>query len=402
MVQSVRRWPTRPGRALALVLAAGLSHLGTACQEPAAPEVHLAFLSVPTGGVAGQPLSPIAVSVRDPAGRPLSGTVSLALHDNHCLAALSGTLAADAVDGVAEFGNVVIDVPQRYRLEARVGGATTVSATFDLTGGVPGHTLELLTTLCSRPNSQGDAEAITYVPDDDDFWIGDDNRPSVFRVARGNGAYGGQLDSAAFLAAFPDAGACDDGDGDPSTSCSYLAELEGLAYDPDARRLYVVNTVNDPAASPPVDKPAIYRLRKDSCRGCLAFESWQPLPVGPKYGAMVAARDSIYVAVGRNLYAYDYAANRVHATDADGDSLPPAYRAPTAIRDLAFDGPSLWVLGSGAVYEIEWASGAQLGAHDLGPFAIHLPKGIEVVHDTVYVVDGRYPNRIYVLQRAAP
>lgn len=188
---------------------------------------------------------------------------------------------------------------------------------------------------------------------------------------------------------------CDDGDGDPATSCSYLSELETLTFDPSTSLMYVINTVNDPRLVPPVDPPAVFRLRRNGCGGCLDFDAWQALPPGIHYGAAVAFDGAIYLAVSRHLYEYDFATNRVLTLDQNGDSLPPAYSSTRSIIGLTHDGTFVWILTSGELHKVDWASRTEVRSHDLAPFAIPRPRGLEVIGDVIYVVDGNPPNRIY-------
>ena len=67
----------------------------------------------------------------------------------------------------------------------------------------------------------------------------------------------------------------DDGDLDARTQCSYTGELEGVAYDSISRTLFLLNTVNMPLLDPPVDKPALFRLRKKHGRGRFRLVDWR-------------------------------------------------------------------------------------------------------------------------------
>jgi hypothetical protein len=264
--------------------------------------------------------------------------------------------------------------------------------------GILTEPLVLETVLCSTRNPQGDGESLTYVPEDDSFWIADDNRDSFYEVDRRTGAYGAQVTLDTILAALPDAGQCDDGDGDPNTVCSYVDNFELLAYDPAERSMYAINTVDMPD-----DRPAIFRLAKGACAGCFTPESWQPLLVGPSYKSIIVVAGQVYVALSGRLYPYDYDTNQLATVDANGDSLPPAYATSSPVLGLSFDGTFLWILThSRVLHEVEWATRTERRSFDLDAFGFSLPRGLEVVRDTIYIIEGDAPNLIYVLSQRQP
>jgi hypothetical protein len=366
-------------------------------RDTASPDPSVVFITQPSTATAGEPIEPaIEIMVRDASGRPLAGTVTLALDPNPCDWHLAGTLTAEVIDTTARFGNLALDkVGQGYTLRASSNGASVTSAPFDVQSGIVTEPVVLENVLCLKPNPQGDGESLTYVPEDDKFWIADDNEESIYEVDRRTGAYGTQITQDMILAALPDAGQCDDGDGDPNTACSYVNEFELLAYDPAGRILYVVNSVN---AS--TDRPAIFRLTKGACAGCFTPESWQPLPVGPTYWSIIVVAGQIYLALGNRLYAYDYEDNQVATVDEDGDSLPPAYATSSSMIALSFDGTYMWILThSRMLHQIDWATRTEIQSYELDAFGFSLPRGLEIVRDTIYVLEGDVPNPIYVLSQ---
>lgn len=400
MIRRLRSRSRQPSRRLVASISSvcAIAILGGCRNDLAGPANEISFRTQPRSSSVGAVLAPVQIALFDVFGNPTSGRVTVSINDNRCGARLGGTLTRDAVDGVATFDDLTIDVPESsYRLEARVDRDTIVSVPFEIAGHI-GQFLRVTTTLCSKPNDQRDAESLAYLPDDDQFWLGDDDLPSIYHVERQSGSYLGRLDTAAFVAAFPELTLCDDGDGNPATSCSYLSELEILTYDEASGFLYILNTVNDSLTNPPVDRPAIFRLRKESCTGCVTFESWQELPPGHFYTAAATINSELYLAVGESVYAYDYDTNQLMVEDQNGSPLPPAYRSRSTITGLAFDGTSLWVLTSHDLHKAQWSSGTELFKENLANFGIALPKGVEVVGTTVYVVDGDEPHRIYAFR----
>lgn len=365
------------------------------------PISSVAFIRQPGGAIAGEAIEPpVEVMLRDASGRPLGGTVTMALDPNPCSWQLSGTLAAEVSDTAAVFGDLALDkVGSGYTLRASADGVSATSAPFDVTSSVVTEPVILENILCTKPNPQGDGESLTYVPEDDSFWIADDNKNAIFEVDRRTGGYRSQITLEAILDVLPDAGQCDDGDGDPNTVCSYVNEIELLAYDPDGRSLYVVNTVNTPA----VDRPAIFRLAKEACDGCFAPESWQPLPTGLTYRSIIVVEGQIYLALDGGMYAYDYDTNRVATVDNDGDPLPPVYATTSSMVALGYDGTFLWILThSRVLFQVEWATLTERRSYELDGFGFSLPRGMEVVNDTIYVLEGDIPNPIYVLSQRQP
>jgi hypothetical protein len=377
---------------LAVVAACGKDTVG--------PYPSVVFITQPSTAIAGEPIEPaVEVMVRGAFGRALGGTVTLALDPNPCGWHLVGALTAQVIDTTARFEDLALDMVGRgYTLRASFNGASAMSAPFDVHSGIVTEPLALENVLCLEIDLHGDGESLTYVPEDDSFWIADDNRETIHEVDRQTGSYGLQITMDTILAALPDAGQCDDGDGDPNTACSYVDNFELLAYDPAGLSLYVINTVDTPS-----DGAAIFRLTKGGCAGCFTPENWQPLPVGPSYRSIVVADGQMYLALSDRIYAYDYDTNQVASVDANGDSLPPAYATPSQVAGLSFDGTFMWILTrSRILYQVEWDTRTEVQSHELDAFGFSLPRGLEIVRDTIYVLEGDAPNPIYVLSQRQP
>jgi len=390
---------TRKGRHLGVnlqqrVLTAGLVALALVCCRDSVGPDTIAFTVQPAGGVTGeQIMPPVEVSVRNAFGDPLSGTVTLTLDPNPCGWVLGGRRAVDLNGGTARFDDLSLDkIGRGYTLRASSGPLTVMSRPFNVASPITNQPLIHDNLLCTKPNNQTDAESLTWVPEDDAFWVANDNRVGIYEVDRRTGKTLSSIGLNEFIAALPDANICDDGDGNPATTCSYVNEFEQVAYDPIAKILYVVNTVNTST-----DRPAIFRLAKDACAGCFTIQDWQPLPVGPGYGSLGTADGNIIIAHRNRLYGYDYATNRVATVDASGDSLPPLYATPTDIVALGYDGSAMWILTQRRLlHKVLWSTKALLALYDLGPFSISTPKGLETIRDTIYVLEGDVPNPINI------
>ncbi len=365
------------------------------------PGARLYIVRQPTQAVVGVPLSPgLEVRLEDAGGRPTSGSISVEIYPNPCEFSLGGVTAVQATEGTASFGSLILEtVAKGYRLLVRSG---TLQATTDPIDVAPRAGLSLVqeNTICTKPNPQGDAESLEYVPEDDVFWSADDDSPSIFAVDRVTGTFRSRVTVAQFLAAFPDAGQCDDGDGDPNTNCSYVNEFEHLAYDRLDGAMYVMNTVNSTKVTPVKDRPAVFKLRRGTgCSACWTFDTWKPLPDGSEYESLTSIEGTLYVSIGRNIYQFDFDASQALTTDASGNPLPPMYTAESRVDRLHYDGVHLWaILGSGVLKQINWQTRTAVAAYDLRAHGVATPAGVELVGNFLYVLDGDPPNTILRFQ----
>jgi hypothetical protein len=249
-----------------------------------------------------------------------------------------------------------------------------------------------------------DTENIVHVPEDDDLWIGDDNSDAVFEIDRRTGHYRSRLTAGDIVQTFPEVGRCDDGDRDPTTQCSYTGELEVVAYDPASRTLFVFNTVNLPNLQPPVDKAAVFRLRKKHGHGPFRLVDWRELPAGPKYGPAVAIEGKLYLAIGRDVFEYDVDRNRLVGSDDQGPARPLVSTTTEGyIFGMAFDGGSLWLATAhDMLVRVDWKTKRVTERFDVRPFGVSAAKGLAFGAGEFFVVDGNAPNLIHVLRFGAP
>jgi hypothetical protein len=246
----------------------------------------------------------------------------------------------------------------------------------------------------------GDVEQIVYVPEENALWLADDNAHQIYVIDRASGALRARLRERDFLKALPEAAGCDDGDGNPDTACSYTAELEGLAYDQPSLTLYVMNTVNDIHRQPPLDKSALFVLRRPSATGNFQFAEWREMPEGQrwKYTALLAIDGELFVSVFERVYAWDLEANRFRDTDTTGQPVPVFTSPHGTIVGLAWDRAWVWMLSADKVLsKIDWNARKELESWDLSAFGISKAKGLAVGPEEFFVVDGDAPNPIHVL-----
>jgi PKD repeat protein len=128
------------------------------------PPAGLAFAAGPGPARAGQPLSPVLVTVVDSAGTRVAGadtliTVALGAHPTG--ARLIGTVNAHAANGVARFADLRIDTPGTYTLIATVAGLTPdTSAAFDVSPE-PMTSSVAVTTTTTGPSPDTDGYTAT-------------------------------------------------------------------------------------------------------------------------------------------------------------------------------------------------------------------------------------------------
>ena len=93
----------------------------------------LSFLVQPSSATAGNIITPaIQVLVRDSLGRPdsaFAGSITMSISVNPVGGRISGTLSIAPVNGIARFGDLVINASAAgYVLQATAPGATTASS----------------------------------------------------------------------------------------------------------------------------------------------------------------------------------------------------------------------------------------------------------------------------------
>ncbi len=365
---------------------AGCSGSGSTGPEP----VTVTFDVQPSDVTAGSEIEP---PIEVGTGTLSPTTVSLGIADNDCGATLGGVTTRSTSTGLARFPGLTLDIPANdYRLEARVGQQAQRSAAFEVSPVPLAGPLEQRTSVCIRDHANGDAASLVFVSRDGVLWTADDNREEIFAFDRTSGARVSAITRQDLLAAFPDAADCDDGDGDPTSLCSYVHELEVVSMDPVGGFLYAFNTVNDPGSPQIVDRAAVFRFRLGACRGCLTADDWQPLPAGYTYRAAVTIDGVQYIADKANLHRYDFDANEVTAQPA----LPTTHGT---ISGLAYANGTLFLLThSLRLVTIDWENGTVSGTYELAPVGLREAAGVEAVGDLIYLLEGRVRNPVYVIR----
>ena len=249
----------------------------------------------------------------------------------------------------------------------------------------------------SRVNA-ADLEDVAFENGTDLLWIGDDSANQLYIVDSETGRFRARLRERDFLAAFPEARACDNGSAE--VECSYTAELESVAYDEKHLTLYVLNTVNRLELVPAVDKPALFKLSKLDPDSNLLFVDWRPLPEGYKYGPMVVIDGQLHVSVYGKIYAFDFDANHFRERGFDGAPVA-AYDAQGGIVGLASFGAYLWILTTdNQLAKVDWSRKEEVERHDLTPIGFSRVKGLALGRGELFVVEGDHPNPVQVLRNA--
>ena len=208
-----------------------------------------------------------------------------------------------------------------------------------------------------------------------------------------------KVTAADLVAAFHDAGRCTNG---TATPCSYTNELETLACDPTNGALYIVNTVNDPKLNPPVDKQAMFKIRKAG--NAIVYDGWHPLSPGIKnrLAALVVIQSKLYGGGGKALVEYDYEKQDYAELDARNNPRPVYTAQQGNIVGLGYEAPYLWVLtDKKQIVKVDWDAKTDVGVWDVESVPgvkLGLAKGLEAVSGELYVVDGDAPHKIFVLR----
>lgn len=377
---------------LAAVLVSATMIAFTACSsDSSGPDpIDVSFRIQPSDIEAGSPMIP-AVEVTTSSESPQTVTISIA--DNDCGASLTGDLIRTTVNGSATFQGLTVNLPaEGYQLEGRVQQQSARSLPFDVLASDIEGPLDQHPSVCLRGRSQSaDAASLAWVSNDDLLWTADDNTNQVCGFDRRSGLCANPVTREDLLTAFPGAADCDDGDGNPETLCSFVNELEVVAYDGVGEFIYVFNTVNDSGSPTVVDRPAVFRMRPGNCRGCVTFDAWQKLPVGYTYRAAVAREGRLYVSNGPDLHRYDFDSNTV-------DEEPALRPTGGIITGLSYwDGYLYVLIGSRYLTTVDWNTGVIESDFDLDPVGVQGASGVEVVRDTIYVLEGEPTNPIFVL-----
>lgn len=241
-----------------------------------------------------------------------------------------------------------------------------------------------------------DLEDVAFESGSDLLWIGDDSANQLYIVDADTGRFRARLREKDFLAAFPEARACNNGSAE--VDCAYTAELESVAYDPASLSLFVLNTVNKLDLQPAIDKPAIFKLAKLDKESNLLFVDWRPIPEGHKYGVIVVIDGRLHVAISNEIYEFDFDSNRFAQLDDAGQPVA-AYAAKGGIVGMASFGAYVWILTQNKqLAKVDWSQKQELESHDLGPIGFSKVKGLTYGRGSLYVVEGDRPNPIHVLR----
>ena len=236
--------------------------------------------------------------------------------------------------------------------------------------------------------SMRDSEGSAFVPNaaahpniggTDSLWLVDDNSDSAWEINPYTGALKTRItDWEATRRYDPLTGT---GTGATAGS-SRDADLESMAYDETTDTLYAFS--GDCCSGSVL--PTAYRLKRGS-DGTFHPESWQPLPTGSSYTASSwnPADGTLYVGYRSYLRSYDYVTNTPGST----------FQVPnlSGIFGLGFsdDGADLLVVTSAErLYRVTWATKSIRPGwtFDLTPFSVLDSRGVELIGDQIYVLDG--------------
>lgn len=248
----------------------------------------------------------------------------------------------------------------------------------------------------SRPSKNFDAyvtrvESLTYIPGGDALWSTNDSR------RRRNMA--GMDPETQVLTQEINRGETFFGPRVGASSVNHR-ELETIANH-GTNTLYVVNTVNNKrlCGDEILDLATIFELTRRGRSADFTIADWQLLPsanecpgntVVSGYDAMVVIDGDIYFGSGNDVRRYDYQSNDFVADDR-GEQI--ALKIPKAVgrqvRDMAYDGTHLWVLGYNRhgqwLAKFDWDTRELVGSQSLAEFDLTNPRGLAVKGNKLFI-----------------
>ena len=245
-------------------------------------------------------------------------------------------------------------------------------------------TLQLSRTIHTSPFanssvSMKDAEGSAYVPQDNSLWLADDNGHAIYEVDPSSGGLKRMIGGATFEAT-PRFG------GGQAAGSSRDRDIEAMAYDASHDALYVFSGICCSGSA----SPTAFRMLRDG-NGVFQVESYQSLSSGSDYTAAGwnFADGKLYVGVRKDFRTYDYAAN----------VSGPTFQVPNVrgILGMSFsaDGQDLYVAnhdssGNARLSVVDWATKTVLPGWTfaLNQFGIRDARGVELINDQFYILDG--------------
>ncbi len=250
------------------------------------------------------------------------------------------------------------------------------------------------TPFAGTSSSMRDAEGAAYVPNDaahpnigatDSLWLADDSGRTVWEVDPATGALKSSIPDAAWRATKQYDTNADTGTGATAGS-NRDADFESLAYDRASDTLYAFSGKCCTSSV----LPTAFRLRRGS-DGSFHPDSFQALPSDSDYTAAAwhPGTGAVYVGGRSDLRTYEY------RTNTPGSDF--SISGVSGIRGMSFsaDGRDLFVVNSSTeLLRADWSTkrlrtGWRL---DLEPFGIRDSRGVEVIGDQLFVLDG-YDSR---------
>ncbi len=218
--------------------------------------------------------------------------------------------------------------------------------------------------------SVADGEGLCYVPEDDTFWVADDNGRAVHEVRRGTGHLIRRIKPE-----FKSVVKIGSNELSGSDRCK---DIEAIAHNHEEQALYVFSAESASGI------PTCFRL----IRECNSFrlDSWQPLTL-PFTGA--AYNDgTIWVTNGRSIYSYDYGTNLYSLFHTFDESVYGKF-----VFGLSFyQGDKVWMVTNlDKAFCIDWPSMTPVMEIELTQFDIFDARGIEQIGSQVFIIDG-YSN----------
>ncbi|NEW60658.1 hypothetical protein GSY74_05120, partial [Sulfurovum sp. bin170] len=213
-----------------------------------------------------------------------------------------------------------------------------------------------------------DGESILYVPQNNSLWIADDSSHKVYEM---------DLTTKEIKTVFRDE---DLGFFAPDIqdSCENnigACDVESVAYDENNDTLYIF--VGSASST-----PAIFKLTRDDINASFTLNDYRKLD-GIEYPATQFIEGNFIVTQNRSLYIYDFETNSI----AD----EPIYTIPGAggVVGLAYANNTLWATTANfELLKINWETKALEGTYNMNDNGIFDPRGIEIINNRLYILDG--------------
>ncbi len=234
-----------------------------------------------------------------------------------------------------------------------------------------------------------DAESIFYMPENNSFWVTDDNAHKIYEMDFTTKEVK-NIYTSSMLEDF--SGICRDAQHQVIPNCQGLSDLEGIAYrQSDDTLFFFVGHASS--------TPAIFRLTRNSLEESFHLGDNDANTVDFRvlgdleYPASQYVEEEMIVAIGNQLFAYDFETNTLSS---------PVYTADISkyanIYGLAYDSNNgvLWAVTSkNYLLKIDWSNKELLTEYQMADKdsietynGVYDTRGLEIINNELYILEG--------------